>query len=171
MGYETQMQFVDVQLRPGCLPPFMKAAEAVRNDPEAKHGPMIDDIRLFSNSLGYLDWNLGKTGRRELTKHCCAPPAKVPTAQLAKLADVFVEFWFDGDCCPIGKWYDAESLVKWLFPYCRSGRIIQVSQEGDAAIWGWELNWRKGLRELALVPVTDWCRQTKAARQVRKQLA
>ena len=62
----------------------------------------------------------------------------------------------------IGKWNETELLVKWLFPYCQSGTIIQVSQEHDAAIWGWELSDRKGIRELALVPVTNWRRPTPA---------
>ena len=169
MSYETQLQFVEVYLRPHRVLAFMEAAETLRKDPNSEFGWMIAGIRLYSG--GYLDWNLDKKGRRELADHCGDDPIKLSREELAEPDGPKIEFWFGGDWDPIGKWYDSKKLAGWLAPYCRSGKIIAVSQEGDGAIWGWEFSQRKGIRELGIMPTSEWRRPTAALYHNLFQLA
>lgn len=158
MGYETQIQFNDVFLRPHVVPEFIAAAKQLRKNAKSDWAWMLDHIRIDAGDVGYLDWNMDKKARQEVRWNCDQPTVALSQKQLADLGSVRVAFWSDGDMMPAGKWAWVGDLVQWLAPFCESGCIVQVGQEGDGAISGWQIDGRKGFRELGMVPTTKWFR-------------
>ena len=155
MGYITQLQFIGVEIRREGLEDFIQEVELIQKGEEYGWGWMLDGLRLYT-SAGYLDWNLGKHGRREIIKSGNEPPLKPTDKNLKKIEDAFLEFWWDGRLFPEGKWYDTEALVHWLFPFCEAGQTLEISGEGDGEVWGWELDKKRGIRVLGLGPVSGW---------------
>ena len=155
MGYESQVQFVGVKVRGEALEAFIQETDRIIRTGKRGWEWMLVGLRIYT-SHGYLDWNLCKDGRREIKNCTGETPLKLTGKNLTKVEEAFLEFWWDGELFPVGKWYKSEDMVGWLFPFCESGRILDISVEGDGEVWGWELDRKKGVRVLGLAPVTRW---------------
>jgi hypothetical protein len=151
MGYETQIQFVDVMLRKDALVRFLADADEIIKRGQAG---MLRCMTIDTSS-GYLDWNLSTRQRGMLRRHTGDPLIKPTLENLRNIKKAFLQCWIDDEKDPIGRWGEADSFVPWLANYCCYGRVIETSQEGDGAVWGWEFG-RKGVRELGIVPISDW---------------
>ena len=156
MGYETTLEFFDVTIQKKLIDDFIAYVDLHKKDenPSVFHW-MLKYLCLSTNEHGYLSWNLDASTQRFLTKQWSEPPISIKSVDFKKTKYIFVEF---NPNYPrrIGKWYQAPELVQWLANYCSGGKIIQTSQEGDGALWGWEINKDSKYRDLGLKPCSQW---------------
>jgi hypothetical protein len=171
MGYETQLEFIDVEMPQDRFPAFRAFVEEQLAAGEAAvpFAHMLHHLRAMANDAGYLDWNLNKASRRMLIKYSGDTPVPVERVDWPSAGHVFLEMRDDdGDTLVWGKWRPIEEFVNWLCGFCTGGRVIQYSLEGDGAVGGWEFNERGQYRELCLVPVGKWTRPKALAKRRRR---
>ena len=159
MGYETQLEFVGVQLRKNRFSEFRRFVEDQRaaGDEAVPFAYMLTYLRVESKTCGYLDWNLDRSARRMLKKDSGDVPLRLDAVDWSAAGTLFLQMQdHDGDTLAWGKWRHVEEFVTWLCGFCTGGKIIQYSLEGDGAVGGWEFNRRGEYRELVLVPATKW---------------
>ncbi|MBI5491268.1 MAG: hypothetical protein HY905_28315 [Deltaproteobacteria bacterium] len=163
MGYETQVEFIGVELRKSRFDAFRQAVEEMRTVPGggSPFAHMLPHLRVETNVSGYLDWNLDKSARRALARATHEIPVKPRAIDWSAVKHVFVEMRDDdGGTFLRGRWYEAEEFIEWLSGYCVGGRVIQYSLEGDGAVGGWEFSSRGEWRKLALTPISGWRRRS-----------
>jgi hypothetical protein len=153
MGYITDLMLVGVSVPRKRFAAFRRSLEQHRDDEDCPFGWVLRYVYLSSSEDGDIDWNLSEESR----DFFIGASGEEPTP-LGKISRRTKQFFVnahgpEGTC---GKWYQTENLVTWLSEFCSAGRIIQVSQEGDGTIWGWELRGDGRVRDLGLAPVGRW---------------
>ena len=170
MGYETELQFTEVVVDKKRLPQFRSYVDDNRDNDSRPFHYMLRYVYLDTNEHGYLDWNLSNKEKKYLEWLSGERPARIASKDLDNIELAFVHF-----CAieeeSIGKWSEIDAFVEWLSSYCISGRIIEISREGDGAIRGWEFDRRRRYRELGLAPVGKWRSRSKNSNPARRNIA
>jgi hypothetical protein len=153
MGYITVLKITNVTVPRERFASFRKSLKAHRDREDCPFRWLLHYVYLYSNEDGDIDWNLTDELREDLIGQSGEDPK--PLRKISRRTKQFFVFIHgpEGTC---GKWYQTENFVTWLSEFCSGGRIVQISQEGDGGVWGWELHGDGRVRELALAPVGRW---------------
>ncbi len=130
MGYETALHLYNVTIKAESL-------SAVKQALETKSEPALASFleEAFLSDEGVLTFK--STGRYDSPYDADEEDGTVPVL--------------------VGKWYEGEKIVEWLKLHAEAdGRLIHHSCEADGMAWGYEFDGQGRLRDLALVPVSEW---------------
>jgi len=133
MGYESSLHLIDIKVKRQSVPVVRRILKSgrVRGMPDLQF--FLE--RAILDTEGFLRF---KASDDDL--------------------DPYVPDEMDGTVPALsGKWYECESIAKWLRQHSeKGGQIVLHSIEADGEAWGWEFDGEGKMRALKLRPLGKW---------------
>jgi hypothetical protein len=134
MGYESTLHLIDIKVKRESVPVVRRILKA-RKGRATKSDLQIFLERAVLDTEGFLRFKASEDDY-----------------------DPYVPDEMDGTVPALsGKWYEDESIAKWLRQHSeKGGRIVLHSIEADGEAWGWEFDGEGKMRALKLRPLGKW---------------